>query len=104
MAKLACGPSERLDEGHTTRAARGDPDLRRLLAGLAAAATAISASPVTAAPAPVDDLLHRLHGMADAALKAPQWLMKATLYHGGGKGITSRDSMGCKVSPMRTLA
>ncbi|CAN5282247.1 3D domain-containing protein [soil metagenome] len=28
----------------------------------------------------------------------------ATLYHGGAPGIRSRDSLGCLVSPMRTLA
>ncbi len=30
--------------------------------------------------------------------------LKATLYHGGGRGIRDRDSLGCKVVPMRTAA
>ena len=34
----------------------------------------------------------------------PTWLMKATLYHGGAKGVGNRDSLGCRTVPMRTLA
>jgi 3D (Asp-Asp-Asp) domain-containing protein len=30
--------------------------------------------------------------------------LKATLYHGGGRGIGDHDSLGCKVVPMRTAA
>ena len=34
---------------------------------------------------------------------ATDWLLKATLYHGGG-GMKGRDSLGCPVSAMRTVA
>lgn len=30
--------------------------------------------------------------------------LKATFYHAGAKGVGSRDSLGCTVAPMRTLA
>ena len=52
---------------------------------------------------PIGDLL------SDTAAKMQPMLhtfgLKATLYHGGsGHGIGSRDSLGCKVVPMRTAA
>jgi 3D (Asp-Asp-Asp) domain-containing protein len=34
---------------------------------------------------------------------AVAWSLKATLYH-GGSGMAGRDSLGCRVSPMRTVA
>lgn len=34
----------------------------------------------------------------------PTWLLKATLYHSSAKGVGTRDSLGCKVVPMRTVA
>jgi 3D (Asp-Asp-Asp) domain-containing protein len=34
---------------------------------------------------------------------AQAWLLKATLYH-SGRNMSGRDSLGCKVSPMRTVA
>ncbi len=53
---------------------------------------------------PIGDLIQTVQGAASAAFEqAPRWLLKATLYHTGG-GVGTRDSMGCKVSPMRTLA
>lgn len=30
--------------------------------------------------------------------------LRATFYHAGAKGVGSRDSLGCQVTPMRTLA
>ena len=67
-------------------------------------ATLAVASSASAAPSdPIGELLQRVDAVATAALKAPQWLMQATLYH-AGRGIRARDSMGCKVVPMRTLA
>lgn len=30
--------------------------------------------------------------------------LKATFYHAGARGVGPRDSLGCRVSPMRTLA
>jgi 3D (Asp-Asp-Asp) domain-containing protein len=56
-----------------------------------------------ATPDPIGDLIQHLSDAGAAALQAPQWLMKATYYYlGGGGGV--RDSMGCRVVPMRTLA
>ncbi len=34
----------------------------------------------------------------------PHWNLKATLYHAGGGGGDSKDSLGCKPVPMRTVA
>jgi len=34
---------------------------------------------------------------------AEAWSLKATLYH-GGRGMSGHDSLGCRVSPMRTVA
>ncbi len=79
--------------------------MRRLIAAVAAMATLAVAQTAAAAPSdPIGELIQRLDSVASAALRAPQWLMKATLYHAGGRGIRNRDSMGCKVEPMRTLA
>ena len=79
---------------------------RRLAAGIAAlilAAAAPNAS--SAATDPIGEILSQLSAAGSAALQAPGWLMKATYYYiGGGRGIHGRDSMGCKVAPMRTLA
>jgi len=35
---------------------------------------------------------------------APDWMLKATLYHGGARGVGGRDSLGCPVVAMRTAA
>jgi 3D (Asp-Asp-Asp) domain-containing protein len=81
--------------------------VQRLIAGLAAAAAlALSASPVAAAATadPIGELVQNLQAFGSAALHAPELLMKATLYHSGNKGVGTRDSLGCKVLPMRTLA
>ncbi len=79
---------------------------RRLAAGLAAlilAAVAPNAS--SAATDPIGEILSQLSAAGTAALQAPAWFMKATYYYiGGGRGVRGRDSMGCRVVPMRTLA
>ena len=78
---------------------------RRLLCSLAALAMVLSATSASAATTdPIGDLLHNVEGAADAALKTPQWLMKATYYFVGARGVRTRDSMGCKAVPLRTLA
>lgn len=41
---------------------------------------------------------HRLRDLA------PDWMLKATLYHAGAKGVGGRDSLGCATVPMRTAA
>jgi 3D (Asp-Asp-Asp) domain-containing protein len=38
-----------------------------------------------------------------AVENASDWKLRATLYH-GGRGMRARDSLGCRVSPMRTVA
>lgn len=35
---------------------------------------------------------------------APDWLLKATLYHSGAVGVGGRDSLGCPTVAMRTAA
>lgn len=35
---------------------------------------------------------------------APDWMLKATLYHTGAKGVGGRDSLGCPTVAMRTAA
>ena len=80
--------------------------MQRLTVGLAALALAAFSSPASAAVSadPIGDLLQSLQAFGAAALRAPEQLMKATLYHAGAKGVGARDSLGCRVSPMRTLA
>jgi len=49
---------------------------------------------------PIGEILGNvLETTSKAALK-----LKATLYHSGARGVGTRDSLGCTVSPMRTLA
>jgi 3D (Asp-Asp-Asp) domain-containing protein len=78
--------------------------MRRILACLAtltltAAAGAVHAQAQTNDP--IGDLIAATS--QPAAANAADWSLKATLYHGGG-GMSTRDSLGCKVSPMRTVA
>lgn len=72
-------------------------------AALAACATlAVAPLPAQAATSsdPIGDLIAQaVEATTEAALK-----LKATLYHAGASGVGGRDSLGCAVSPMRTLA
>ena len=79
---------------------------RRLAAGLAALIlAAVLPNASMAASDPIGEILSQISQAGQDALKAPELLMKATYYYiGGGRGIRARDSMGCKVVPMRTLA
>ncbi|HEY5411371.1 MAG TPA: 3D domain-containing protein [Caulobacteraceae bacterium] len=79
---------------------------RRLAAGfIALAMAAVIPNASNAAPDPIGELLSQITAAGQAALKAPAWLMKATYYYvGGGASLHARDSMGCRVVPMRTLA
>ena len=86
--------------------------MRRILACLAALALSASAFGAQAQDTtarsdsvktydPIGDVL-------DAAIRsevenATDWSLKATLYH-SGHAIGSRDALGCRVSPMRTVA
>ena len=69
---------------------------------MAMALTCSSASAAT--PDAIGDLLHNVQSATDTALKTPEYLMKATYYFIGNKGVRARDSMGCRAVPMRTLA
>jgi len=42
--------------------------------------------------------------IAAAESRAPDWTMRATLYHQGGGGAGPRDSLGCPPIPLRTAA
>ena len=75
----------------------------RLSTALAAMAMAAVATTAYAASDPIGDLIQKVESAGAAAMELPHRLMKATLYHGGGS-MSARDSMGCRVSPMRTLA
>jgi 3D (Asp-Asp-Asp) domain-containing protein len=50
---------------------------------------------------PIGDVIAAVN--ESAIENASAWSLRATLYHGGG-GMSRRDSLGCRVSPMRTVA
>ena len=79
---------------------------RRLAGGLAALVMASLIPNVSnAASDPIGEVLSQIQAAGATALKAPELLMKATYYYiGGGASRRARDSMGCKVVAMRTLA
>jgi 3D (Asp-Asp-Asp) domain-containing protein len=77
--------------------------MRRFPALLALLGVLLCAAPAVAEPQndPLGDLITKVISVpADAV----QWLMKATLYHKGAKGVGSRDALGCRPVPMRTAA
>jgi 3D (Asp-Asp-Asp) domain-containing protein len=83
-----------------------------VIAGLAAAlalsassmpATKPAALPLPAAD-PIGELIQRARRAADEAVTAVETELKATLYHTGVRGIGQRDSLGCRLQPMRTVA
>jgi len=83
-----------------------------VIAGLVAA-LALSASPAPAAkPAapllpvadPIGELISKARKAADDAVTAVETELKATLYHTGVRGIGQKDSLGCSLQPMRTVA
>jgi 3D (Asp-Asp-Asp) domain-containing protein len=81
--------------------------MKRILACLATLAFAATTSGAWAdAPNPIGDPIGDLISATNesAIENAADWSLKATLYHTGGNGMSSRDSLGCKVSPMRTVA
>lgn len=76
--------------------------MSKLLAGLAIAAMiAPAVASAEAASDPIGDLLGQLAARVKPILAT--FGLKATLYH-GGHGMSDRDSLGCKVVPMRTAA
>lgn len=83
-----------------------------MIAGLAAA-LALSASstpsPKVAAPLipaadPIAELIQKARKAADEAVTAVETELKATLYHTGVRGVGQKDSLGCRLQPMRTVA
>ena len=103
-------PSKQADRAATV-------DQIPVIAGLAAA-LALVASPVPAQPQiaaqpqisgfqaadPIGELIQRARGVVDDAFTAVQTELKATLYHSGTRGVGGRDSLGCQLQPMRTVA
>lgn len=75
----------------------------RLAACVAAIATFLSASTALAATTPKDPIGELIDQAAQISAQAALKLT-ATLYHAGAPGIRGLDSLGCAVSPMRTLA
>ena len=79
---------------------------RRLAGGLAALVmAALIPNASQAATDPIGEVLAQIQAAGANALKAPELLMRATYYYiGGGASRHGRDSMGCRVVPMRTMA
>lgn len=81
-----------------------------MIAGFAAAlALAASATPAQAAVQaqpvdPIGELIEKTREAADAAVTAIETELKATLYHTGVRGVGGKDSLGCRLTPMRTVA
>lgn len=53
---------------------------------------------------PIGELIQRAKTVVDGAMTAVETEMKATLYHTGARGVGFRDSLGCRLMPMRTVA
>lgn len=80
-----------------------------MFAGFAAAlALSASATPAQAAQAqptdPIGQLIEKARGAVDEAVTAVETELKATLYHTGVRGVGGKDSLGCRLAPMRTVA
>jgi 3D (Asp-Asp-Asp) domain-containing protein len=52
----------------------------------------------------IGDLIQKARGAMDEAVTAVETELKATLYHTGVPGLSSKDSLGCRLQPMRTVA
>src|SRR6185369_8766475 len=53
---------------------------------------------------PIGDVIRGIQIAGETAMKTPEFVMKATYYFLGAKGVRTRDSLGCRAVPMRTLA
>ncbi len=85
-----------------------------MIAGLVAAVALSAAAPVaplehqateiapTIVVDPIGELIRKTEDAAQDAVDELQ--VKATLYYAKIKGMSSRDSLGCKLAPMRTVA
>ena len=79
--------------------------MKRILACLAT--LALAALPIGAQAQgddPIGDLIASTANASVIGDVPTDGGFRVTLYHGGGHGIRARDSLGCPVSPMRTLA
>jgi 3D (Asp-Asp-Asp) domain-containing protein len=77
--------------------------LKRILAPLACLALVVSGAGAKAEPAdPIGDMIGQIAAKVAPILET--FGLTATLYHAGTRGIRDRDSLGCKVVPMRTAA
>lgn len=82
--------------------------MKRILPCLAALALGTFTPPAFAQSAvdPIADLIQdALQDSAPASPEpTPDWVLKASLYHGGAPGVGGRDSLGCPTVAMRTAA
>ncbi|HUO22667.1 MAG TPA: 3D domain-containing protein [Caulobacteraceae bacterium] len=88
-----------------------------MIAGIAAVALAAAAPadpparpaiPVIAPPPaiadPIGEIIRKTEDAAADAAQTLETQVKATLYYAKIKGMRGRDSLGCKLAPMRTVA
>jgi 3D (Asp-Asp-Asp) domain-containing protein len=75
--------------------------LNRFLAGVAVLGMIMPAAVHAETSDPIGDLIGKMAAKVEPILAT--FGLKATLYHGGGR-MSDRDSLGCKVVPMRTAA
>jgi 3D (Asp-Asp-Asp) domain-containing protein len=79
-----------------------------LVAALALAASPLPAQPnapaQTQAADPIGDMIQAVRGAVDETVTAVETQLKATLYHVGSRGVGARDSLGCHLAAMRTVA
>ena len=75
--------------------------MKRYLPCLFALAALTPGAVCAATTDPIGDLIARVAAQVQPFLAT--FGLKATLYHGGGR-MSDRDSLGCKVVPMRTAA
>ena len=82
--------------------------MKRILPCLAALFVGTFTPPAFAQSAvdPIADLIQTaLQDSAPATPdQSPDWVLKASLYHGGAPGVGGRDSLGCPTVAMRTAA
>jgi 3D (Asp-Asp-Asp) domain-containing protein len=62
------------------------------------------AAPMLPPADPIGELIQRARKVADDAVTAVETDLKATLYHTGVRGVGQKDSLGCRLQPMRTVA
>jgi 3D (Asp-Asp-Asp) domain-containing protein len=79
------------------------PLLKRTLAALACLALVVPGAGAKAETTdPIGDVIAKIASHVEPILET--FGLKATLYHGGVRGIGAHDALGCTVVPMRTAA